>query len=144
MAAPVKMLSSRGSPQSAQIPHPAKKGTIDSGDRHQQRRAAHLHQFRGLDFQPDAEEQKHHTEVGKRTQEFAGREPAKHLRADQDARENFSDDARLSEAFEDFRQKFGRREDHEHRERNLDGRRHESIMDRGQTIGLLATAEVFH
>ena len=28
MAAPVKMLSSRGSPQSAQIPHPAKKGTM--------------------------------------------------------------------------------------------------------------------
>jgi hypothetical protein len=36
----------------------------------------------------------------------------------------------LSEAFENFRQKFGRREDDEHRERDLDGRWHESIMER--------------
>ena len=52
-------------------------------------------------------------------QEFGGGEPAKHLRTDQYARENFSDDARLSEALEDFRQKLGRREDQEHRERDL-------------------------
>ena len=101
----------------------------DSRDRHQQRRAADLHQLGGLHLQSDAEEQKHHAEVGKRAQEFAGRQPAKHMRTDQDARENLTDDARLSEALEDFRQKFRRREDQEHRERDLDGRRHESIMN---------------
>ena len=82
----------------------------DAGDRHQQRRAAHLHQLRRLHFQADAEEQEHHTEIGERGEEFAGRQPAKHVRPDQDTRENFSDDAGLSEAFEDFRQQLGRRE----------------------------------
>ena len=120
-------LQPRLAPKRADSPS-GEEGHDDSGDCHQQRRAADLHQFRGLHFQPDAEEQKHHTEVGERMQEFAGREPAKHVRADQDARENFSDDARLSEALEEFRQKFGRREDQEHRERDLGGRRHESIM----------------
>jgi len=59
------------------------------------------------------------------------------LRANQDSGENLSHDARLSEALEDFRQKFRRCENQEHRQRNLGGRRHESIMDRvGPTIGL--------
>jgi hypothetical protein len=71
-------------------------------------------------IQADAEEQKHDTEIGEGAQELAGCQPAKHLRANQNPSENFSHDARLSEALEDFRQKLGGREDQQHGERNLE------------------------
>ena len=58
------MLSSRGSPQRAQIPHPSEEGQDDAGDGDEQRGAADLHQLGGLHFQADAEEEEHHAEVG--------------------------------------------------------------------------------
>jgi hypothetical protein len=64
------------------------------------------------------------------------------LRANQDSGENLSHDARLSEALEDFRQKFGRREDQEHGERNLGRRMHETIMDAESNRSLMVAARI--
>ena len=58
------------------------------------------------------------------------------LRADQDARQDLAHDARLAQALEDFGEKFGGGEHHQHGERNVGGRSncqneagHTTIMD---------------
>ena len=121
IAAPVKMLSMRGSPQSAQMPQPMKNGQDDAGDGDQQRRAADAHQLGCFDLQPDAEEKEHHAEVGEDAEDFVGRHPAEDVGSDEDAGENFADDAGLAEALEDFGEELGGGEHHQHRERDLRG-----------------------
>ncbi len=122
-------LQPRFAPESTDAPS-REEGYDDSSHCHQQCGAAYLHQLGRLDLQSDAEEEEHYAQVGERPQKLGRRRPRKHLRTDEYAREDFTDDARLSETLEDLLQKFRRREDHEHCERDLGSRGHESIMDR--------------
>ena len=104
-------LDARLAPERADDPQPSEEGDDDAGEGDQQRGAADLHQLGGLHFQADAEEEEHHAEVGEDGEDFVGRHPAEHVRADENAGENFADDARLAETLEDFRQELGGGED---------------------------------
>ena len=110
------------------MPHPAKKGTMTPATATSSAVPPTFISSEALTSSPTRKSRNITPRSESVREEFGGRQPAKHVRADQDAGENFADDAGLSQALEDFRQKLGGREDQEHRERDLGGARHMSPL----------------
>ena len=78
---------------------------------------ADFEELGGFDFQSNAEEQKHHAEIGQRFEGIVRSNPSQDAGADQRSGKNFADDPRLAETFANFGQQFRRTEDDQHRER---------------------------
>ena len=69
--------------------------------------SADAHELGSFHFEADTKEEEHHAEIGEDGEDFVGGHPAEHVGADEDAGEDFADDAGLMEPLEEFGEELG-------------------------------------